>query len=38
MFHIAARKAKLGRGAIYKLSGAVAKIASITFSRLSLLS
>jgi hypothetical protein len=33
-FHVAAHKAKLGWGAIYKLSGAVAKLASITFSRI----
>jgi hypothetical protein len=33
-FHVAARKANLGQGAIYKLSGAVAKLASITFSRI----
>jgi hypothetical protein len=33
-FHVAARKAKLGRGAIYKLSEAVAKPVRITFSRI----
>jgi hypothetical protein len=33
-FHVAACKAKVGRGAIYKLSRALAKLASITFSRI----
>jgi hypothetical protein len=33
-FHIAARKAKLGRG-VYKMFRAIAKLAGITFSRLS---
>jgi hypothetical protein len=36
-FCIAASKAKLGRGAIYKLSEAVAKPVRITFSRYCLL-